>query len=57
MNVITREVTGFRRTWRYARAGGTAMQARFALIMLTVAAVAGAWAWLVWLAVRLAMRA
>ena len=45
MNVITREVTGVRRTWRYARAGGTAMQLRFALIMLTVAAVAGAWAW------------
>jgi hypothetical protein len=45
MNVLAREVTGFRGTWRYARAGGTAMQLRFALIMLTMAACAGVWAW------------
>lgn len=45
MNVIAREVTGFRSTWRYARAGGTAMQLRFALIVLTMAACAGFWVW------------
>ena len=46
MNVIAREATGFRDTWRYARAGGPAMQARFALILLTMAACAGFWVWL-----------
>lgn len=47
MNAIAREVTGFRSTWRYARAGGTAMQLRFAAIMLTMAICAGACVWAV----------
>ena len=45
MNAIAREAAGFRDTWRYARAGGTAMQLRFALIMATLAACAGVWVW------------
>jgi hypothetical protein len=45
VNLITREATGLRDTWRQARAGGTMTQLRFALIMLILAAGAGLLAW------------